>query len=98
VTVPMLVPMLQPLGVDLVWFGVIIVVLVELALITPPVGMNLFILQGVSSSAGASTASGTIKEIYLGVLPFLIALLAILVLVILVPGVALWLPNSAFAR
>ena len=93
----MLVPLLQPLGVDLVWFGVIIVVLVELALITPPVGMNLFILQGVSSASGG-TGSGTIKEIYLGVLPFLLALLAILVLVILVPEVALWLPNSAFAR
>ena len=97
VTVPILVPMLQPLGVDLVWFGVIIVVLVELALITPPVGINLFILQGISSTSLAR-GGGTIKEVYLGVLPFLVALLAILVLLILVPDVALWLPNSAFAK
>jgi C4-dicarboxylate transporter, DctM subunit len=97
VTVPILVPMLQPLGVDLIWFGVIIVVLVELALITPPVGMNLFILQGISSTSKAQ-GGGTIKEVYVGVLPFLVALLAILLLVVLVPDVALWLPNSAFAR
>jgi C4-dicarboxylate transporter DctM subunit len=89
--------MLQPLGVDLVWFGVIIVVLVELALITPPVGMNLFILQGISSTS-AAPGGGTIKEVYVGVLPFLVALFAMLVLVILVPEVALWLPNSAFAK
>jgi C4-dicarboxylate transporter, DctM subunit len=95
VTVPILVPMLQPLGIDLIWFGVIIVVLVELALVTPPVGMNLFILQGISS---ASAGGGTIKEVYLGVLPFLVPLLAILLLVVLAPDVALWLPNSAFAK
>jgi TRAP-type C4-dicarboxylate transport system permease large subunit len=95
VTVPILVPMLQPLGIDLIWFGVIIVVLVELALVTPPVGMNLFILQGISS---ASAGGGTIKEVYIGVLPFLVPLLAILLLVVLAPDVALWLPNSAFAK
>jgi TRAP-type C4-dicarboxylate transport system permease large subunit len=97
VTIPILVPMLQPLGVDLVWFGVIVVVLVELALITPPVGMNLFILQGIPSTS-ADPAGGTIKEVYVGVLPFLVALLAILLLVAFVPEVAPWLPNNAFAQ
>jgi TRAP-type C4-dicarboxylate transport system permease large subunit len=70
------------------------VVLVELALVTPPVGMNLFILQGISSAS----PGGTIKEVYIGVLPFLVPLLAILLLVVLAPDVALWLPNSAFAK
>lgn len=97
VTVPLLIPLLEPLGVDLVWFGVIVVILVEIALITPPVGMNLFILRGISEKSKTGK-QGTIKDIYIGVFPFVLALLVVLALIIAVPEVVLWLPESAMKK
>jgi tripartite ATP-independent transporter DctM subunit len=97
VTVPLLMPLLSPLGIDTVWFGIIVVVLVEIALITPPVGMNLFILRGISENS-ARPGQGTIKDIYIGVFPFIIALVAVLALIIAFPQLVLWLPSQAQLR
>jgi C4-dicarboxylate transporter DctM subunit len=89
ITIPIIVPVLKSLGVDLVWFGVIVVIMVEVALITPPVGMNLFILQTLAKNVdGKPTRSA---DVIIGILPFLAAMIVTLGLIIVFPGIALWL-------
>jgi tripartite ATP-independent transporter DctM subunit len=78
-------PIVMALGFDPIWFGIILVILVEIGLITPPVGIVLFILQGMG---GVS-----LRDISLGVLPFILVMLGFLVLLYLVPEIVLWLPN-----
>jgi C4-dicarboxylate transporter, DctM subunit len=93
ITVPIMVPVLKSLGIDLVWFGVIVVIMVEVALITPPVGMNLFILQSLAKNVdGKPTRSA---DVIVGILPFLAAMLATLGLIIVFPEIALWLARQA---
>lgn len=87
-TVPFVVPMVATLGFDLVWFGVIIVTVAELGLITPPVGMNLFVIQGVASDL-------RIQTIVKGVVPFLAADVVRLAILIAFPALVLWLPRLA---
>lgn len=94
ITVPVLLPLLKEMDIDLIWFGIIVTILVETALITPPVGMNLFILQGVRGNAiGGQT--GTIKDVYWGALPFFLAMLATLTLIIAIPQLAIWLAETS---
>jgi C4-dicarboxylate transporter, DctM subunit len=85
-TVPIITPVVVALGFDPVWFGVLIMLLVETAMITPPVGINLFVVQGVR-------ASGQLHDVMAGAAPFVLALLAMIVLLILVPDLALFLPQ-----
>lgn len=94
-TIPILVPALKAAGVDLVWFGVIMVVLVEAALISPPEGINLYVIHGIRKSvhAEAGLESGTITDLYLGVLPFMLGMAIVLGLLVAFPQIALWLPN-----
>lgn len=84
-TVPLLAPMMTKLGYNLVWFGVLVTICVETGLITPPFGINLFILDGV-------LGGGHIEEVARGAVPYLIVLLLMIVLVACVPQIALWLP------
>ena len=84
IMVPVLAPALVPLGIDPIWFGVFFVIMVEVALITPPVGMNLYVIQ--------ATARTTIGEVAAGVWPFLLLMLATVVAIALVPDLALFLP------
>jgi len=101
-TVPILAPALVATGVDLVWFGIIMVILVEAALISPPEGINLYVLHGVrrdvqsemAEAAGAAEEVGTITDVYIGVLPFMAVMAAIIVLLIIFPDIALWLPDQ----
>ena len=86
-TTPIVVPVIIGLGYDPVWWGIIFVILIEAALITPPVGLNLYIVQGVRSS-------GSISDLFVGALPFLIAMLGMIALLILFPDLALWLPEK----
>jgi tripartite ATP-independent transporter DctM subunit len=86
-TVPILFPVIKQLGFDPVWFGVIIVMTVELGLIHPPVGMNIFVIKSVVEDAKIST-------IFYGVLPFIVTDLLRLVLLIAFPVLALWLPSK----
>jgi tripartite ATP-independent transporter DctM subunit len=89
-TTPIVVPIVVALGYDPVWFGVLFMILIEAALITPPVGMNLFVVQAVRGG-------GEFREVALGALPFLLAMLAMIALLIAAPQLALFLPALARA-
>ncbi len=103
-TVPILLPALQQAGVDLIWFGVIVVLLVEAALISPPEGINLYVLHGVrqdvdreqSEKANEVMRQSTIKDVWIGVLPFMACMAIIIGLVLAVPQIALWLPDLVY--
>ncbi|MBW2095866.1 MAG: TRAP transporter large permease subunit [Deltaproteobacteria bacterium] len=86
ITVPIFFPVVTALGFDPIWFGIIIVRVAEIGGITPPVGMNVFIIKGVAQDV-------PLKEIYKGIFPFLIADICHLGLLIAVPQVALFLPG-----
>ena len=86
ITVPIIFPVIKELGFDPIWFGVIIVMTVELGLIHPPVGMNVFVIKSVIPDVSFST-------IFYGVLPFIITDLIRLVILIAFPILALWLPS-----
>jgi tripartite ATP-independent transporter DctM subunit len=88
VTLPFLFPISQEIGVNPVWFGIIVVKLIEISVITPPIGLNLFAVQ---SAAGPEAS---FSEIVRGVMPFLLIELVVLALLIAVPGLSLWIPNS----
>jgi len=85
-TVPIITPVIVSLGFDPVWFGVIIILLIETAMITPPVGINLFVVQGVR-------ARGPLHDVMFGAAPFVITLVIMITLLILFPDIAMWLPN-----
>jgi C4-dicarboxylate transporter, DctM subunit len=86
-TVPIVFPVIKQLGFDPIWFGVIIVMTVELGLIHPPVGMNIFVIKSVVEDAKIST-------IFYGVLPFIVTDILRLILLIAFPMIALWLPSK----
>jgi C4-dicarboxylate transporter DctM subunit len=85
-TVPIVFPVIKELGFDPIWFGVIIVMTVELGLIHPPVGMNIFVIKSVVEDVKIST-------IFYGVIPFIVTDLIRLVILIAFPILALWLPS-----
>ncbi len=87
-TVPILFPIVTNLGFDPVWFGIIVVMVVELGLITPPIGMNVFVIKGMAPDVKLSA-------IYAGVIPFVIAQILLIIAVFLLPDIALWLPETA---
>jgi C4-dicarboxylate transporter, DctM subunit len=87
-TIPIFFPLAMSLGFDPVWFGIIIVVVVELALISPPMGINVFVIKSMVPDIELMT-------IYKGVLPFVVAQLLLLVTLLFFPDLALWLPNTA---
>jgi len=88
-TIPIVFPLVTALGIDPVWFGIYLVVMAELALITPPVGMNLYVVQGIRKE-------GLITDVIVGTLPFLVMMLLLVVLLVVWPGLALWLPRVSF--
>ncbi|MBV8699338.1 MAG: TRAP transporter large permease subunit, partial [Bradyrhizobium sp.] len=85
-TVPIIFPVVMALGFDPIWFGVIIVMTVELGLIHPPVGMNVFVIKSVVKDVSFAT-------IFKGVIPFVLTDLVRLVILIAFPMLALWLPQ-----
>jgi tripartite ATP-independent transporter DctM subunit len=89
ITVPVFLPVVTASGFDPVWFGVIVVIVVEMGLIHPPVGMNLFVIQ-------AQLPDIPILSIYKGTLPFLLAPMVLIVILLAFPGVALWLPRLLY--
>ena len=86
-TVPIIFPVVQQMGFDPIWFGIIIVMTVELGLITPPVGMNVFVIKSVVPDVSFST-------IFRGVSPFVVTDILRLAILILFPMLALWLPGK----
>ena len=86
-TIPIFFPIVLQLGFDPIWFGVIVVMVVELGLITPPVGMNVFIIKGMAPDV-------PLMRIYSGVLPFVVAEVFLIALLVAFPGLATWLPGT----
>jgi C4-dicarboxylate transporter, DctM subunit len=86
ITVPVFLPLVRNYGYDPIWFAIIVVIVVEVGLIHPPVGMNLFVVQ-------AQAPDIRITDIYKGIIPFLLAPLLLIILMFAVPDIALWLPR-----
>lgn len=84
-TLPIVCPVIQTLGFDMIWFGVMVVVLCEVSLVTPPVGMNLYIVQGVTKIP--------LEIIARGIIPFLLMLFIGLAILVVFPSISLLLPN-----
>jgi C4-dicarboxylate transporter DctM subunit len=89
ITVPVFLPLITQFGYDPIWFAIIVVIVVEVGLIHPPVGMNLFVIQ-------AQAPDIKITSIYRGIVPFLAAPLVLIVLLFLFPQIALWLPQALY--
>ena len=87
VTIPIVVPLVIALGYDPIWFGILMIVLIEMALITPPVGLNLYVVQG-------ARRDGTLSQVMVGALPFVLTMLAMAFALIAFPAIALWLPAA----
>jgi tripartite ATP-independent transporter DctM subunit len=86
-TIPIVFPIVKALGYDPVWFGIVIVMVVELALITPPIGMNVFVIQGMARDVPLET-------IPRGVTPFIVAQILLILLLVAFRQIALWLPET----
>jgi tripartite ATP-independent transporter DctM subunit len=86
VTIPVIAPLMFSLGYDPIWFGIVIIILVETVLITPPVGLNLFVVQSLRKS-------GSMNSLIIGALPFVVMLFVMLALLAFFPDLALWLPR-----
>jgi tripartite ATP-independent transporter DctM subunit len=84
---PIILPALIALDIDLIWFGVVMTILMEMGLITPPVGLNLFVINGIVPDT-------RLKEIVMGVLPFIGLMAFAIVLLAIFPDIALWLPSQ----
>jgi C4-dicarboxylate transporter DctM subunit len=87
-TVPIIAPIMIKAGYDPVWFGIIIIILMELAMITPPVGINLYVVQGLRRR-------GRIDDVIIGASPFVLTMILMVVILSLWPQLALWLPRIA---
>ncbi len=86
-TIPIVAPVMIGLGFDPIWFGIVIIVLIEMALITPPVGLNLFVVQSLRSH-------GSLNDVIIGSVPFVLTMVVLILLLALFPGLALWMPQT----
>lgn len=86
-TIPIVVPVIVQLGYDPLWFGILMILLVEMALITPPVGLNLYVVQ-------AARKGGSFTDVMIGAAPYAVAMLVMAGLLILFPAIALFLPSN----
>ena len=87
-TVPIIAPIMIKAGYDPIWFGILVVILIEAAMITPPVGINLYVVQGLRKR-------GRIDDVIIGASPFVITMMAMLAILSYWPELALWLPRVA---
>ena len=87
IAVPLIYPVLSGYGIDPIWFGVILVMYVELGQISPPIGINLFVIQSIWD--------GKLSDVVMGTIPFHLIMFVVLALVIFWPDLALWLPTHA---
>lgn len=88
ITLPIILPMLGPLGIDPIHFAVLMTINMELALLTPPIGLNIFVLSSISEAS--------VAEVIKGVLPFMLLLLGLLIAVTYIPALSLWLPTLVY--
>ena len=85
ITVPLLYPLLANYGIDPVWFGIVVVLFIEMGQITPPIGINLFVIQSI--------ARGKLSDVVMGTVPFHLLMFVLLGMLVAWPGIALWLPG-----
>ncbi|MEJ2038378.1 MAG: TRAP transporter large permease subunit, partial [Desulfosarcinaceae bacterium] len=85
-TIPIIYPVVLQLNYDPVWFGVVIVLISQIAVVTPPVGINVYVVKGIAPDV-------PIASIFAGTFPFLVAMVVLLGGILLFPGMALWLPK-----
>jgi len=85
-TAPLITPIVVALGFDSVWFGILLMVLLETALITPPIGINLYVVQGIRGR-------GEMIDVMKGAAPFVLTMFAMIALLLIFPNLALWLPS-----
>ncbi|MPY76971.1 MAG: TRAP transporter large permease subunit [Actinophytocola sp.] len=90
ITMPVLFPIITELGFDPIWFGVVMTLNMEMGLITPPVGLNLYVVQGIAPEI-------PLRDVLRGALPYVGVLALGIVLLVLFPGVVTWLPNQMFS-
>lgn len=88
ITLPTIFPLINLVGFDLIWFGIVYTITMEIAVLTPPVGLNLYVIQGISNN------EITIFDVIKGVLPFLVALVLMIVLLIFEPTIAMYLTGD----
>lgn len=88
ITLPTIFPLMQAAGFDMIWFGIVYTITMEIAVLTPPVGLNLYVIQGISRGTIA------IGEVITGCLPFIASMVALIALLIARPEVATWLPAA----
>lgn len=89
ISIPVVFPVIVAMGFDPIWFGVVAVIVIEMGMITPPVGLNVFVVRGVAGDVPLTT-------VFRGVFPFLVTMIVGLILIILIPQIALFIPNSMF--
>lgn len=89
VTLPIILPLIHLMGLDLIWFGVIIVLVMEMAMITPPVGMNCFVLKGAAPDL-------SLEQIFKGAALFILPIIVLIVILYLFPNIALYLPSNMY--
>ena len=85
-TVPIFVPLVEAMGFNLIWFGIVMVMVVEISLITPPIGLNVFVIKSIMPNV-------PLVSIFKGIAPFFAADILRLALVVFFPAIALWLPG-----
>jgi len=86
---PVILPSLKAMGIDLVWFGIIMTILMEMGLIHPPVGLNLFVINGIAPEI-------KLKTIIWGTMPFIGLMVLGIFILCMIPGIAVWLPNHFY--
>ena len=89
-TIPVVFPIVSHMGFDAIWFGILITVLMEAALITPPIGINLYVVHGIRGRGGK------FNDVSVGAVPFVIAMLMMIALLLAFPSIATWLPNQFY--
>jgi tripartite ATP-independent transporter DctM subunit len=92
ITLPFFIPLGQTIGIDLLWFGVLMLVVMEISFTTPPFGLLIYVMKGVAPE------SITLRQVYMAAMPFIVLELMVLALIFLVPELATWLPEMARGR
>lgn len=93
ITIPILYPILEISGIDGIWFGILVVKVVEIGLITPPIGMNVFVVRATALASANGKEIVSTGQLFVGILPFLIADMITLTILIIFPQISLYLPG-----
>ena len=90
-TMAIIEPMIRQAGFDMIWFGIYLVIVVEMAQITPPVGLNLYIIKGI-------TPDVSLSEILKGSIPFMIMMVICIIILCIFPEIVTWLPDKLMGK